>query len=105
MFTPWGKADTVQKIADGITLVDTPSHGGFHIAKHRQGEIPKAARDNRFNPGTPWYEEDCEAYIVMVAFPEVATFLGVERSHALERLRAWYPEAAAAFDGNTAPTR
>lgn len=98
MFTPWGKADHVRKIADGITLVTTPSHGGFHIAKRREREIPAAARSNRFNPGTPWYEEDCEAYIVMVAFSEVAAHLGVTREDALERLRSWYPEAARAFD-------
>jgi hypothetical protein len=98
MFTPWGKADSVRKIADGITLVSTPSHGGFHVSKKRQGEIPQAARDNRFNPGTAWYEEDCESYIIMAAFPEVAAHFGITREEALVGLRRWYPEAADSFE-------
>jgi hypothetical protein len=71
--SPWGKAQTVKAIADGIWFVTTPSHGGFYVAPHLRADIAPdlqryaAAWCHGFGPG--WFEEDCAAAIVPVSFP------------------------------------
>lgn len=53
--SPWGRIETVATLADGITLVSTPSHGGLHLSDERLGAMPEAERTR-----DSWYEEDCE---------------------------------------------
>lgn len=62
--TPWGTADNVSEVAPGITIADTPSHGGVKLTPQRNKEIPPALRNS-----SGWYEEDCEVNIPMRYFP------------------------------------
>jgi hypothetical protein len=95
--TPWGGADFVRHDAEGIVSVSTPSHGGIGLSPARNAEIDKAWRN-----ANGWYEEDCEAYIVLVRFfDEFETFqldddqgrAALSRIH--DSLHYWYPEVHA----------
>ena len=61
--TPWGPAQHVERLADGIELVSTPSHGGIKLSAPRLGAMPPTARTD-----DGWYEEDCEACWPLRAF-------------------------------------
>jgi len=82
--TPWGKPDGIAEIADGITFYSTPSHGGFHLSADRLAKIDPRARacaakwSHGF--GESWFEEDCAASAVVLAFPEYFKPLEVERA-------------------------
>ncbi|MCP1674309.1 hypothetical protein J2T57_001411 [Natronocella acetinitrilica] len=90
MRTPWGKAQTVRAIADGIRVVSTASHGGMKLDAARNRLIPEALRR-----ASGWYEEDCEAAIVVAHFaPEFAAAQserGEASAEAIDALReqAW----------------
>ena len=62
--TPWGPADDVRELAAGVWLVDTPSHGGLHLAGAAKAAVPQAIQDSLIN-GSEWAEEDCELPIVL----------------------------------------
>lgn len=64
--TPWGQATVREEIADGITQVSTSSHGGILLSKSRISEMPDHLSLNQSA-----YEEDCEARLVELAFPEL----------------------------------
>ena len=70
MYTPWGEAQDIDTIADGITWVSTASHGGFIISAERRAAMPKSLREFETFAGGNNYEEDCDAAIVIAAFPE-----------------------------------
>jgi hypothetical protein len=67
--TPWGVADTVKPIADGIVFYATPSHGGFCLSPERMQAMPEQLRACSFT-GDNWFEEDCSWCAVVLAFPE-----------------------------------
>ena len=67
MRTPWGIADYEHVYAEGIVFYGTPSHGGFKLTRNETPEMPDAL----FYNGSSWFEEDCEAYKVFFAFPQV----------------------------------
>ena len=81
---PWGKIQHTERIARGIVLVATASHGGFWISNGRQRQMPVYLKSGR------WYEEDCEAAKVVVAFPE--EFSDDMGAKALAALCNWFPE-------------
>ena len=60
--TPWGTADNVEKLGEGVYAVDTPSHGGLRIFRSAQAVLPTAVRKT-FVKGGGWAEEDCEQFI------------------------------------------
>lgn len=66
--TPWGRAETKEIIADGITFYSTPSHGGYKVHKRLLKKMPK-----RLVNLDGWYEEDAEWCKVVVAFPQYFT--------------------------------
>jgi hypothetical protein len=70
MHTPWGAADTVRTIADGIKKVSTPSHGGFFVSPERMVDMPAGLAAIQPFAGKNWYEEDEDWAIVALAFPE-----------------------------------
>ena len=80
MHTPWGNADHVRVVAEGITEVATPSHGGFHLSPDRVAQMPEGARKR-----SGWYEEDCEAMWVISTFFDEVKCLFPEASHAKVR--------------------
>lgn len=72
MQTPWGTADSVEHIADGIIFVTTPSHGGFRLDQSRNAQVPYVWRQASFNGQAlrGWYEEDCDWSLVALTFPQ-----------------------------------
>ena len=66
MFTPWGMSDSQTTLADGITSISTPGHGGIHLRPDINELMPDYMRNT---PG--FYEEDCEWAQVAVVFPQV----------------------------------
>jgi hypothetical protein len=96
--SPWGRVQSHQWICEGILAVSTAGHGGFYVAPSKLAELPNNVRyAKRFNSPGSWYEEDAEAYIVMVAFPEVCNALKIDRNIALDGLNRWYPKIAEAL--------
>jgi hypothetical protein len=82
--TPWGPADDVEAVAPGITWYSTPSHGGFRLDAKRRAQLAPAVRKydecSRFtSPG--WFEEDVEAALVILSFPEAFPDTMPERMH------------------------
>ncbi|OCI32873.1 DUF7007 domain-containing protein [Oerskovia enterophila] len=63
--TPWGPVQHLVHVADGIVEVGTGSHGGMKLSPQRNQQVPTALRTS-----SGWYEEDCEAQIVLMTFPD-----------------------------------
>ena len=87
--SPWGTIDHSTKFDKNIFLVGTPRHGGFKVYAALNKKIPE-----QFRRSGGWYEEDCEANIVIHFLRK---FLP-ERFQSLDTgtaLRYWYPAACA----------
>ena len=69
--TPWGPAQHATTSAPGIVFYSTASHGGYHLSPERQRAL--LAKFNDFTPfaGAPWYEEDQDCAVVVLAFPDL----------------------------------
>lgn len=82
MRTPWGTADSVVELANGIRRVSTPSHGGYWVPAKLLPLIPDHYRAyaKRWSGSDQWYEEDCAWACVAVTFPDV--FDGETLKHA-----------------------
>ena len=71
MKTPWGTADNVETIRPGILCVSTSSHGGFFVSDERLTIVRKKFPKFKTFCGKPnWFEEDCDAVIVVLSFPD-----------------------------------
>ena len=92
MRTPWGTADHVEELFDGAKRVSTPSHGGIRLTAARNAEMPDALR-----VADGWYEEDCEAALVIVAFPDHFPDRTVESAKI--SVRNWFPDRYSAHFG------
>lgn len=69
--TPWGEAQCVSTIAQGIVSVSTASHGGLWISAARWIEL--CDRFPGFVPcaGQPqWLEEDCDCCLAPILWPD-----------------------------------
>lgn len=97
--TPWGHADNAEEYVPGVTWYDTPSHGGFHLDRAHNAQVPDYMRREG-----GWYEEDCDWAIVATVFPtafichgegDVATTLQSAR----DTMRNWHPDAYEKFYG------
>jgi hypothetical protein len=86
--TPWGKADYATRFARGITFYNTPGHGGFKLSKGLNETIPFDFRTATWAGlgVNGWYEEDCDAQIVIVFFPQHFSAEQVSAAH--EALKA-----------------
>jgi hypothetical protein len=94
--TPWGEADYYAAIAEGIAFYGTPSHGGFCLSEERLQQMPAYLRDARTRNTGPWFEEDCEAALVVLAFPEEFTAQR-DREFAEKTARYFFPAVYAAL--------
>lgn len=83
--SPWGEIQDVTPIAPGIDAVGTAGHGGVKLSGGRQGKIHPAWRRPH-----GWYEEDLDAAIVCVTFPDEFEPHIVEHAHG--QLRDYYPD-------------
>lgn len=93
--TPWGRADMVTRFARGINFYSTPGHGGFKVSDELNRRVPIELREQSFGGlGLKgWYEEDCDAYIVITTFSEY--FTPEEVSNAREALAKYLPVSVA----------
>ncbi|TVM31179.1 DUF7007 domain-containing protein [Oceanidesulfovibrio marinus] len=88
--SPWGAVQHQTEHGDGIIFVSTAGHGGFFLSPVRHAAIPKIFRDAKFLPG-PWYEEDCDAAIVVYFNPD--RFEERQVRAAEQSLRHWHKDA------------
>ena len=74
-YTPWGMSDHADDIVPGIVFYSTPGHGGYRLSPEREAEMHPALRktDPTYCP-LGWYEEDCEAALVGLAFAQLDAF-------------------------------
>jgi hypothetical protein len=88
--TPWGESQDRTVVADGIVFHSTAGHGGFHLSAERLAEMHPALRkrNTRFCPAN-WFEEDCEAALVALAFPQ---FMEANLDLAAKMVREIYPD-------------
>jgi hypothetical protein len=98
--TPWGKADHVRQIAEGIEFIGTPRHGGYKLSRKLNAQVHQAWRK-----AGGWYEEDCEYAIVHYSFPELTIdttgYSSPEafKADAAKTAKAWAPDAYEAVTG------
>jgi hypothetical protein len=71
--TPWGREQTRREVAEGITFYSTASHGGYHLSPERFAKFREYFPDFGLWAGDPWFEEDCDAALVVVTFPDLFT--------------------------------
>lgn len=66
MFTPWGKSDSIVKLAQGFSWVGTPAHGGFAVSDRfaRKHLSPAALLKGERYGNYYFYEEDAAYSIV-----------------------------------------
>ena len=90
--TPWGEADHVEKIGEGVVQVGTPSHGGIGVDREVAAKrLTAAARAQAITQGGRyWFEEDCDWAIVAAEFPE--HFPDVDPDKVKESLERWNKE-------------
>lgn len=74
-YSPWGHVVSVRKLAPGIMLVTTMSHGGIFLTRDRQQQLAErapqflnAVEGCAYAPKPTWWEEDCEAVLPLLAF-------------------------------------
>lgn len=88
--TPWGMAETVSYITDGITYVSTERHGGFHVDPRLLYRVPLRWRLSRHGANacedSCWFEEDCDWTMVVLTFPRA--FCVKSRSQARDVFKA-----------------
>src|SRR5260370_30173594 len=94
MNTPWGKADSIQRIARGLSFVGTPSHGGFMVAdgfarKHLSGAA--LVRGERFGNYYA-FEEDCNAFIILLEIPSSRQGTVTDESKIVDGLSHWHAD-------------
>lgn len=101
--TPWGKADYVKELAEGVVTVSTPGHGGIKLSRTRNKAIPVGLRNQ-----DAWYEEDAESYIVGMYHPETHMFSanktrGESRDACERKVRQYFPAGYEKATGKTIP--
>jgi hypothetical protein len=112
--TPWGKSQHVTRFATGVNFYSTAGHGGFKLSTLVNNLIPNYFKDaSLFNKlgWRGWYEEDCDAAIVIVilaswpGYGPVFTEQEIRLAH--KNLKAYLPAEYARFlaesPANTAP--
>ena len=100
--TIWGTADQSEKIARGIMLYMTPSHGGYAVTARVAATMHPALRScGESRDGRYWFEEDCAWSAVVCQWPELFTTIrGAGTVEAAKRtLRSWFPDEYEAFYG------
>lgn len=90
--TPWGQSQTSTKYARGIIFYSTSSHGGFHLSKTLNAQIPSYMRN-----ADGWYEEDCEWAKVGVVF--ASAFSQEHFEIATRTMKNWFPNEYRMWSG------
>jgi len=69
--TPWGPSQSQREHAPGIVFHSTASHGGYHLSTDRWKDFTSIPQFAAWP--APWLEEDCDACLVYLRWPELAT--------------------------------
>lgn len=69
-YSPWGTPQHQTEIAPGIIAVSTASHGGIYLEEGRALALQSAMPEFKPWAGWPWLEEDCDAAVAAVFWPE-----------------------------------
>ena len=74
-YSPWGWVISTRRLADGILLVSTASHGGIWLSPERRAQLAansphllRAVEGRAYAPKPMWWEDDCEAVLPLLAF-------------------------------------
>jgi hypothetical protein len=92
MNSPWGKVDSVQRIARGLSFVGTPSHGGFMVADGFARKYLSSAallRGERFGNYYA-FEEDCDTFIILLEIPSSRQGTVTDEAKIIEGLSRWH---------------
>lgn len=85
----WGALNRRDAVAPGIDWIDGASHGGFILTADRVAAMPAELRAESFTSDN-YFEEDCSAAAVLVAFPQYFDAERVARAAAhLNNIRAY----------------
>ena len=68
--TPWGPAQTVKPIAEGLDWVSTAGHGGIRLSPARWLELQIAFPHFRGYAGPGWLEEDLDWALAAILWPQ-----------------------------------
>lgn len=88
--SPWGTIVDVEFVSESpsIVRISTSSHGGIWVHPTLNRQVPAKIRLLSFNSQacSGWYEEDCDALIAMVYFPEYFKNIPISREEACRAL-------------------
>ena len=68
--SPWGQIQHVAIKSPDVVFVSTAGHGGFWLSAERHRDLQRRFPFPTY-AGGQWYEEDCDAAVVVCAFPEL----------------------------------
>lgn len=103
-YSPWGYIDHVTKFTTGLSLVNTPGHGGLRVSKSFASKMPDIIVRMGTSYGSYlWYEEDCLIDVAICGmeqqpdiFNAIATYYKKEPAEFLESckrvFRNYYPD-------------
>ena len=83
--SPWGRQTEppYQLRVAGLYTIRTASHGGIWVSPTRLHELPQWCREyaKRWSKGNgpQWFEEDCAALLVILAWPEAFAWKNPEQ--------------------------
>lgn len=83
--TPWGVTQEAKEIAPGIVFHSTAGHGGIKLSADRNKSVSSAWR---IRGG--WYEEDVNAAIVVLTFPQYFSAVNLEVAQGTARRYLMY---------------
>lgn len=70
--TPWGEADYINEIVEGVSLVGTPSHGGIMVRKEVSAFLSERSKKVSIDFGDYiCFEEDCALGAVFMDMPSI----------------------------------
>ena len=92
--SPWGQVQRAAEIAPGIHRLSTASHGGVWLSSSRVVALKKQFPDFQPCAGYPWLEEDCDACLVPLAWPEVCSASAVREAVRMVRVAATWEHCA-----------
>lgn len=95
--SPWGAVQYGKVLVDGIITVGTAGHGGVRISPERLRQMPSALRLGRRR----WFEEDCEAALVALAFADDLGLDESRRENAARSVADYFPTQWEAHFGRT----
>jgi hypothetical protein len=93
--TPWGPNQCAYEYAPGIISYSTAGHGGFWLDTERMAEFRAQFPSFETYAGGPWFEEDEDCTVVILAFAECFDDYAVWS--ALRHVRQSWPEQLEAW--------